>query len=140
MDLLSRREHSETEIRKKLNLKFLDDEIESAIEYGKKQGWIPDTQHAINELAEAAAEALHRKKKGIHFINKYLLEKGLPEVALDDQRELDKALALVENKLSKLEGLSDQEMEQAKARLGRFLMSRGFDLSTVQKVIYGQQF
>lgn len=138
MDLLARRDHSETEIRKKLRLKFTGDEIDRAIDYGKKHGWLPNSEEAIQALAHKTAESLHRKKKGMLYINKFLAEKGLPELGTDDQRELDKAQSLVENKISKLEGKTREEKDKAKAKIGRFLVARGYDLSTVRRVIYGK--
>jgi regulatory protein len=82
------------------------------------------------------ANLLHRRNKGIRYINNYLQGKGLPEVNSDRDLELEKALALVKNKVSILSELSFAEKQKEQARIGRFLISRGFDSETVRKVIY----
>jgi len=136
MDLLARRDHSELEIRKKLKGKFQPEEIEKAIEYGKTNNWLPNSESAEIALSQKAAEHLHRKKKGILYINSKLYEKGLPEVQSDPEQELEKALELIKNKYSVKDDLDREEKEKLKAKLGRFLVSRGFEMSIVRKVIY----
>lgn len=136
MDLLARRDHSEKELRQKLKAKFTPEEIDQAIDYGKQGHWIPDTIETQSILSSKMADALHRKGKGIRFINGYLSEKGLPPVASNPEEELEKARALVDNKFSDLENLDRKELAKQKAKIGNFLMSRGFDMEVVRKVIY----
>lgn len=131
MDYLSHREHSETELREKLQSHFSLEEIESAIAYGKDHGWIPNSEASAQALSEKTAETLRRKGKGQVYINNYLEERGLPPVRYDDTEELDKALALVKNKFS---DLKDMDLSQ-KAKVGRFLTSRGFDSEVIRKVL-----
>lgn len=133
MDLLARRDHSEKELRKKLREKFSETEdsesvIEEAIDFAKDNNWLGDPQ----DLAFQMADVLHRKKKGIHYINNYLREKGLPAVETDRDLELEKALSIVKNKYDENFEFSREE----KAKVGRLLASRGFDSETVRKVIY----
>lgn len=133
MDLLARRDHSEKELRKKLRERFPDDEdtlnaIENAIQFAKDNNWLGDPQ----DLAHRMADMLHRKNKGIQYINNYLRDKGLPSVAADREAELEKALEIVKGKYDLEHKLTREE----KAKVGRFLMSRGFDSETVRKVIY----
>lgn len=133
MDLLARRDHSEKELRKKLRERFPDDEdtlnaIENAIQFAKDNNWLGDPQ----DLAQRMADMLHRKNKGIQYINNYLRDKGLPQVAPDREAELEKALEIVKGKYDLEEKLTRED----KAKVGRFLMSRGFDSETVRKVIY----
>jgi regulatory protein len=133
MDLLARRDHSEKELRKKLRDKFSDEEdrdsaIDEAIDFAKDNNWIGDP--AV--LAGRLADMLHRRNKGIHYINNYLKEKGLPSVSADRDLELEKALAIVKNKYDDDHDFTREE----KARVGRLLASRGFDSETVRKVIY----
>lgn len=132
MDHLARRDHSEKELRKKLKDKFTAEEIDAAIEYGKNQGWIPDSAAGALALAEKTAATLRRKGKGPLYINQYLKEKGLPPVASQPAEELEKARELAHNKFSNIESMDRKE----KAKVGRFLISRGFSLETVRKVIY----
>lgn len=132
MDLLSRRNHSERELRRKLREKeFSNEEVEMALSKAQDHNWL----QAPEKLSEQFAGQLHRKNKGIHFINSTLAEKGLPPVTRDEALELDKALKLVKTKYS---GFSEFTREE-KAKVGRFLASRGFDSSTVRKVIFNHE-
>ncbi|AFY00198.1 regulatory protein RecX [Bdellovibrio bacteriovorus] len=133
MDMIARRDHSEKELRTKLKEKFSDEEdvgdiIDEAIEFAKDNRWLGDPV----DLAHRLADMLHRRNKGIYYINNYLKEKGLPAVETDRALELEKALAIVKNKYDEDHKFSRDE----KARVGRLLASRGFDSETVRKVIY----
>lgn len=133
MDILARRDHSEKELRKKLKDKnFQPAEIDRAIDFGKEQGWIPDSPAGALALAEKTAATLRRKGKGSLYIKHYLQEKGLPPVEADPSEELEKARELAHNKFSDIDKMDRKE----KAKVGRFLISRGFGLETVRKVIY----
>jgi regulatory protein len=148
MDYLARREHSEKELREKLSELFTEGEVDEAIQYGKRHHWIPSNESDLLELAEKTADSLHRKKKGILFINSFLQEKGLPEVQADLQLELEKALELVKNKYKEtvaqnlarrfirrsLEELPLLQQKQAE-KVARFLSSRGFEPDTVSQVL-----
>lgn len=140
MDLIARRDHSEKELRQKLKLRFTPEEIDKAIDYGKTHGWIPDSEEGQAKLSQKNAGFLHRRNKGINYINHQLRKKGLPPVESDSSQELEKALALVKNRYSVEGELSREEKQKLKAKMGRFLISRGFGLATVQqtlrKVIY----
>ena len=138
MDYLARRDHSEKEIRQKLKKTkaFSEEQIEKAIEFGRDNGWLPDTPEKMEVLSEKTAGFLHRRKKGIQYINQFLAKKGLPPVQNSFEQELEKALELVKNKTLKLQSLPKEEKQKAKAKLGRFLVARGFDLDVVRKVIY----
>jgi regulatory protein len=133
MDIVARRDHSEKELRQKLREKFSDEEdsqgiIDEAIEFAKDNRWLGDPV----ALAHRLAEMLHRRNKGIFYINNYLKEKGLPAVEVDRQIELEKALAIVKNKFEENHKFSRED----KAKVGRLLATRGFDSETVRKVIY----
>ena len=132
MDILARRDHSEKELREKLNGKFPSDEVESAIEFAKSKGWIPESEEDQMRLSQKIADDLKRKGKGHEYINQYLEQKGLAPVPFDPAEELEKARQLVENKFSDMKQMDQKQ----KAKAGRFLSARGFDLETVRKVIY----
>lgn len=160
MDLVAMRDHSELELRKKLkeyfrrNLQFrkraaqkdgreftedteenrqeIAEAIEAAIQFAHDNKWLGDE----TVLAGKMAGILHRKNKGIAYINNKLKEKGLPAVTTDRDLELEKALTLVKNKFSGFEALSFQDKRKEQARVARFLAARGFDPDTVRKVIY----
>ncbi len=139
MDLLARREHTEKELRLKLEDSFPRAEIEEAIEFGKKSKWIANSDETLAALAEKTAEDLRRRGKGTLFINSYLEEKGLPKVSVNDSEELEKARRLVENKFSGFNSLDSEEKAPLNAKVGRFLISRGFDEEIVRKVVYGEE-
>lgn len=133
MDLIARRDHSEKELRTKLREKFSNEEdvqeiVDEALDFAKDNNWLGDPV----ALAHRMADMLHRRNKGIYYINNYLKEKGLPSVETDRALELEKALAIVKNKYDEDHKFSREE----KARVGRLLASRGFDSETVRKVIY----
>lgn len=120
IDYLSRRDHSEFELRNKLLQKgFADAEIDEALEKVKTKGFLAEPQ----ELAEKAADALHRKLKGILYIQEYLKSKNLPTVGVDWEFELEKA-----------EKLAHKQFRDQDA-LFRFLSNRGFAESTIDKVV-----
>lgn len=129
MDLLARRDHSEKELRTKLKQRdFASEEIELAISDARDRNWLATPK----EIGAKFAESLHGKNKGIHYINHHLQVKGLPTIPMDSDLELEKARRLVENKFSRIEGLSQAE----RAKVGRFLVSRGFDGETVRKIVF----
>ncbi|MBO9666749.1 MAG: RecX family transcriptional regulator [Bdellovibrio sp.] len=133
MEMIARRDHSEHELRTKLQASFADEEegseaIEEAMAYAKDKNWVGDPSALANRLADM----LHRRNKGIYYINNYLKEKGLPSVESDRDFELEKAMAIVKNKYDEDYKFSKED----KARVGRLLASRGFDTETVRKVIY----
>ncbi len=136
MDLISIREHSEKELRDKLQDKLAAKEfstsdtqngIETAIEFAKSQKWL----RAPQELAQRFSGQLHQRYKGILFINAALRDKGLPEIDRDSALELEKALTIVKNRYDEIHELDDNEI----AKIGRFLIARGFESETVRKVL-----
>jgi regulatory protein len=136
MDLLARRDHSEKEIRTKLEEnEFPSEEIESALQYGRDHNWLPQSEEQNVELSEKMAQSLHRKGKGAIYINHFLEEKGLPPIAQDPDIELEKARQLLENKPS-LKAFSDPlQRLKHKEKLMRFLSARGFSLETIEIAI-----
>lgn len=140
MDLLARREHSEKEIRQKLKKKFTAEEIDRAVEFGKANAWLPNSEDAQQALAQKAADSWHRKKKGLLYINAQLQKRGLPSIQSEPEVELEKALELVENKyqISLRKDAEEGSSKKLAEQIGRFLVSRGFEMSVVRKVVYGK--
>ncbi len=136
MNILSRRDHSEKEVRQKMKDTFSPEDIEKAITYGKERGWLPNSPESLLALSEKVADSLRRRGKGPQYINQYLHKKGLPGVERKEQEELEKALELVENKF--FNGRSKKPADRGK--VGRFLLARGFSSDTVRKVVYGSIF
>ncbi len=133
MDLISRREYSASELRQKLQDRdYSHADIESALHKAKENKWLARPE----EMAGHLADQLHRKNKGIEFINSTLQEKGLPSVSRDEKLELEKALGIVNTKYGNHKSLSDQEKYKAK----RLLAARGFESSLIQKVFHDEEF
>ncbi|MBX2988523.1 MAG: regulatory protein RecX [Bdellovibrionaceae bacterium] len=128
MDLLARRDHSEKELLEKLADRFPREEILEAVQFARDNRWMPDEK----DLSLRVADSLHRRSKGIRSINQKLKEKGLPTVSGDPEVELEKALRLAQTKWS-----GEEPPDRAtRERIGRFLLSRGFESGIVRKVIY----
>ena len=143
MDLLAARAHSESELREKLQATLAKNEdlsaqeiseaIEDAVFAAKKNNWLI----APAELSENIAQDLHRRQKGIEYINAYLENKGLPTIAMDSELELEKARAIMKNKYRLKDDNEPQEFSEGDlAKMGQLLTSRGFDPETVRKAIY----
>lgn len=140
MDLLARRDHSEKELRDKLSEKFEPAQVEDAISFARESGWL-----VANEvLVERFSAQMHRRNKGVRAINHKLKKIGLPGVKSDFDQELEKAVLLAESKWTResrgLAELRGEEKRRAdkllRERIGRFLLSRGFEPSVVRKVVY----
>ncbi len=128
MDYLAFRDHSEKELRSKLARDYSQEDIDAAISYVISHGWLKPPE----ELAEKVAGQLDRKLKSHLYISQYLRQKGLPDVPKDAENEKEKAGTLLMGKFSP-EELGDFESKQ---RAGRWLASRGFDSSTIRRVLY----
>jgi regulatory protein len=151
MDLIAVRDHSELELRRKLKAALVRAKysvdvtdvqilaaVENALQFARGKGWL----QAPVDLAEKTAMALHRRGKGILYINAYLSEKGLPAIDSDVDLELDKAQALVETmKLKTFDFLKlpADEKNKLRTRWSRQLASRGYDEEIVRKVIYEER-
>lgn len=133
MDYLARRDHSELELRRKLRKSYEREEIDSVIDWARQNKWLAEPE----TISQKVADTLHRKYKGIHFINQYLRDKGLPSVVRNDDVELEKARHLVKNKISSLRSRTPSAKNAAdKNKMIRFLASRGFDTSIIRKVVH----
>lgn len=133
MDFVARRDHSEKELRTKLSLRCDSTTVESAIQWAKEQNWLAQPE----VLTEKFAEQLGRRGKGIRKINQKLKELGLGSVKVDQDSELEKAKRLVLNKWSAqdFKGLGFKDSQKLKAKIMRFLISRGYELDTVSNIL-----
>ena len=122
-NILARRPHSESELRRKLSRYHSVEEVQDAIVRAKDYGWLANE----DELSVRVCEELHRKRKGFFFIQKFLKEKGLPEVQMDSEVELEKARALIET--LRRRGATDRQT------LGRKLQARGFQIDIIREVL-----
>ena len=122
MDFLSRRDHSEMELREKLGRTYTQEEIDETIKEVTERGWLLPPE----ELAAKVTLHLHSKKKGFLYIQQFLQRKGLPNTSREPETEYQKALSLIE---SKIHDPSDSK------RLVSLLKNRGFDTETIARVI-----
>ncbi|MFN3696840.1 MAG: regulatory protein RecX [Pseudobdellovibrio sp.] len=131
MELMATRDHSVKEVKKKLSPRCEVETLKLLLDWLQEQPWLPKEE----KIQEQVIHALGRRKKGQNYINKKLSDMGLKSVRLNPEIELEKALDCVQNKWDKNEfkGLPFKETQKAKAKVIRFLASRGFDLSTAQK-------
>jgi len=136
IDYLSRRDHSTKELSDKLNKKHFEKElIEKTLAWLTERGYLRPPK----ELSQLFADQLFKKGKGRHYISQYLKKRGLPPPEdLDHEAELQSALELA-HKIAKQKNLQIQNKELdrlTREKIGRKLMSRGFPLDIVRKVIY----
>ena len=126
-DCLSRRSHSEKELKFKLAKKFPSTVIEEALNKAKQNRWLETPQ----DLAEKTANSLHKKNKSWHYIKAYLQKKGLPPPSYCIKKELIKAERLLIKKQGSLKGLSFEET----IKLKKILAYRGFEQNIANKLL-----
>lgn len=133
MDLVARRDHSEKELRTKLSLRCEPAIVQQAIEWATEQNWLAKPE----VLTQKFAEQLGRRGKGIRKINQKLKELGLSNVKADQETELEKAKKLVGNKWSfkDFHGLNFQQSQKLKAKIMRYLITRGFESDIVSHIL-----
>lgn len=186
---LSRRDHSEKELRQKLQrFEYPTDLVLNAIEWAKERKYLCEPER----MSERHVERLQKKKKGRNYIQNYLQQKGLPTSKIDIDEELSNARELahslaqkiLKNKANKIDLINTkmrhiddpsskieescatpikskrkfeskseskskfkfksqttennpQELDRNdREKIGRKLLSRGFSLDIVRKVIY----
>ena len=133
MDFVARRDHTEKELRKKLSLRCDTDVVEKTLAWAQEQNWLA----APEKLKTQFADQLSRRGKGIRKINQKLKELGLETVKSDKDMELLKAKKLVLAKWSAADfkGLNFKETQKLKAKIMRFLITRGYESDVVNTVL-----
>ncbi|MEK6627010.1 MAG: regulatory protein RecX [Bdellovibrionota bacterium] len=133
MDLVARRDHTEKELRKKLLLRCEADVVEKTLLWAQEQNWLTSPE----KLKTQFAEQLGKRGKGIRKINQKLKELGLETVKSDKDSEIEKAKKLVLAKWSPddFSGLDYKESQKLKARIMRFLVTRGYEFDVVSLVL-----
>lgn len=133
MDFVARRDHSEKELRKKLSLRCEADVVEKTLIWAQEQNWLT----APEKLKTQFAEQLSRRGKGVRKINQKLKELGLDTVKSDKDSELAKAKKLVLPKWSSadFEGLDYKESQKLKAKIMRFLITRGYESDIISLIL-----
>ncbi len=138
-DLLSRRLHSKGELKRKLLKKnFPPELIAPVLNELEAKNYLNDFEYA-KLLSE---EKIIRKKKGISLVRKELIGKNIGREIIDEVLSLYSDELLYENALDiagkKLKYLQNSGVDKFKiiGKLKSFLVSRGNDFETINKVIH----
>lgn len=138
LKLLSYRVRSEKEIKDKMLEKGYDkDIILYTIRNLKKNGYIDDRHFAYSFIKDKS----NIKKYGKQRIKMELLQKGVEreiidelfEELLDSSDEYERAIELAKKKLKA--SYSKDEKRAQYAKLGGYLQRRGYDMSTIKRVL-----
>ena len=133
MDYVATRDHSEKELRQKMELHYESEVIDKALIWAKSQNWLATSE----DLTLKISAQLHQRGQGIQVINQKLEAKGLPQIQSTPDLEFSKARHLVLAKWTKyaFNDLSKAETQKLKAKIMRFLLSRGYELEIVEQLI-----
>lgn len=130
--ILSRREHSEAELRRKLT-QYSEDEkaIDAVIARLQRENWQSDQRFAENFVA--LRQERWGNQKILHALRGHQLDEDTVSQLKDTlkETEFDRALAVWERKFHGRLPTTPQE----KAKQMRFLASRGFSADIVRKVL-----
>ncbi|WP_457640089.1 regulatory protein RecX [Persephonella sp.] len=122
LKLLSRRDYFEAELRQKLLMKGFDDStVEQTVNYLKEQSLLND-----EKLIERYREKAVQKGKSSAYIRSKLYRKGVSDIGLSFEEELESALNLLKNKYRKGKNYPD---------VVKFLKNRGFSYSVIQEAV-----
>lgn len=122
------RDHSALELIQKLERKYPKEEVREAIKIAESDGYILEP----NKLSQKVASRLGRQFRGIIYINRYLVKKGLPKINIDWDNEFEKARKAA---LKKFKEGPPYDLKQKQA-LFRYLLTRGFDSATSKKIVH----
>lgn len=136
ISILSVRDHSRSELKKKLTSKGYDEKItEQVIQRLVDSGYIKE-----DELTARYADIMLSKGYGRFRIRAKIHQKGL------DGEDFEKAIGSacwLENELSsaitagskKIRSIKDEDQSKIRIKLSRFLVSRGFDYETTREAV-----
>ncbi|MFA6963119.1 MAG: regulatory protein RecX [Patescibacteria group bacterium] len=138
LNLIKIRDRSEGEVRQKMKLKgFFADETEAVIAKLKETKLLDDERFVSSYIR--SQQNMGRGTTRIKFrlqclkIDDALIKAGLAEVSEEDESE--RAGELVERWIKK-----NGSKENAKEKLIRFMMARGFDYGTIKSVLEKTKF
>lgn len=133
MDLLARRDYSQKEIATRLNALCEPEVVTHALDWAREQNWLPSDE----KVQEQIVKALGRRKKGQRAINQKLKQMNLEPVVIQPEIELEHAYEAVQAKWTPdaLSELDFKQSQKERARVMRYLVSRGFGGDIVQKVL-----
>ena len=126
LDLLARREHSEFEIRCKMQQKaFSEEEIEQVIQHCQQKGWQSDKRFAENYLRFRAA-----KGYGANRIRQELSQlKGISSEIIDNalmECEIDWSEIALSVLSKKFPNYQQKQTPKDKQKIWRYMYSHGF--------------
>lgn len=133
--LLERKALLVNELESRLSAQgFPQDEIKRVVQYLRERH-VLDDQKAIQTVVDAASGS---RAAGKNKLRATLTARGLPEelveeslAARSDEQEREAARCAARKKL----GTSASDPHKDRARLGRFLVARGFDEETVEATL-----
>jgi len=137
LNLLSRRDHSEAELRRKLAPKgFLPEELDKAMTRLKEAGYLDDSR-----FAHSFAEAAIRNGRGYGFrLQLELSRRGIQDEIVENTladlgAEYEEIATLSELMARKFEGFDPQQAdERQKRRVISYFQRRGFSLAAIVRV------
>lgn len=124
--LLSRRDYSEAELRKKLlDKEFTETEVDEAVKFAQQHGFQSDARYAEGKARSTAG------RQGNYRVKRALLDKGVSEQLADEQME---KLAPEEDRAKqaarKFEG--KEHTPELRQKIYRFLAQRGFSSKAIK--------
>jgi len=140
LEILGRRSQSDYELRQKLHHKdYVATQIDDVMNRLLTYGYVNDNKLATHLFAKY----LQIGKYSLNTIISKLKQRGLPDDVIknvtssyDSEEEWRSALKIINNRFKSFDGIN-------KEKVYRFLGSRGFGVSTIQKVcqqIYADEF
>jgi SOS response regulatory protein OraA/RecX len=136
--LLGIRPYFRKELDQALKQKFPEqsnDEIDEILDQLTQLNMLNDEQLT----RDFARYTLERKPIGLFLLRQKLMQKGAPHDAIDEvcetyiETEIDRAKALAQTKKQTLK--AGEDTIKQKAKLQRFLQSRGFDFSVIHEAV-----
>ncbi|KDM92606.1 recombination regulator RecX [Photobacterium galatheae] len=127
---LSRRDHAERELQRKLKQRgYSDPEVSEAIAYCQDYNWLDDARYAAMAIRSGLAKGWGKlriqqemKMKGVHEL---CIRQALDEADVD---WYEQAKSVAQRKF----GDAPMETPKEKARRLRFMQSRGFDFDQIR--------
>lgn len=130
VQLLSRRDHGEFELRQKLSLKeFEPEDIDQALNYCQSNGWMDDLRYAKSQVRQHVYKG-HGKRRIQQELSMKKVAEHIIEQAFDEEPQDWFELAK-ETAEKKFKGQKAQD-QKVYAKQVRFLLYRGFDFDQIQ--------
>lgn len=137
LNILSRRDHSEAELRRKLSIKgFPTETLDETMARLRSSGYLDDRR-----FAHGFAESAIRNGRGYGFrLRLELARRGVPEGIIEETlatlgAEYDEIATLAELMARKFEGfVPHQADERTKRRVISYFQRRGFSLAAIVRV------